>query len=54
MKRTGLIEVGTMFNSTKPKTRPANCGARLDLEENPGGALRARYFSFLSLNPPPR
>lgn len=44
MRRNGLIEAGTMFNSTKPKTRPANYGASLaiDPEENPDGALRAR------------
>lgn len=44
MGRNWLIEAGTMFNSTKPKTRPANYEASfaIDPEENPDGALGAR------------
>lgn len=49
MRRNELIEESTMFNSTKPKTRPANYGAShgIDPEKNPDGALCARYSSFV-------
>lgn len=32
MKRNRLIEASTMFNSTKPKTRPANYGTNLAID----------------------